>query len=166
MRNVMLWRGNRHAPGSLKRTPSDDLMTRMNTSFLKRHTAWIVLTGDGLALLAFVAVGQRDHALVEAANPLGRLMLVTACFVFPWVVAGWRLGAFPAGDRVTARALFAHGLNTWLVAAPLGMLLRAFALGSVVIARAFILVGLGFGGLFLLAWRLIFWWLWRKAAKL
>jgi len=129
----------------------------MNTSTLKRYTPFILLAGDWLALLLFVAVGQRNHDLVNAAHPLRRWLLVTACFAAPWAMAGWRLGAFPRGDAATARTVLAHALNTWLVAAPFGIVLRAFALGQVGVARNFFIVGLVFGGLFLGAWRGVFW---------
>ena len=133
----------------------------------RRYTPFILLAGDVLALLLFVAVGQRDHDLVDAANPLGRLLLVTASFVAPWAIAGWLLGAFPRSEAVSARMLLARSLNTWLVAAPLGVLVRAYLLGLVVVTRMFLVAGLAFGGLFLFIWRaafLLVWsWLGRRA---
>ncbi len=134
---------------------------------LRRYTPFILLAGDVLALLLFVAVGQRDHDLVDVANPLGRLLLVTASFAAPWAIAGWLLGAFPRGEAVSARTLLARSLNTWLVAAPLGVLVRAYLLGLVVVTRMFLVAGLAFGGLFLFTWRaafLLVWnWLDRRA---
>jgi hypothetical protein len=49
-----------------------------------------------------------------------------------------------------------RSLNTWLVAAPLGVLLRAALLGRSVIPTPFLAVTLAVGGLFILGWRLLF----------
>jgi len=57
-------------------------------------------------------------------------------------------------------------LNTWLVAAPIGILVRSYALGRAVIPTVFLVATLGFGGAFVLGWRALFavvwWWMDRK----
>ena len=148
-----------------------------------RFTPLILLVGDLIAVMAFVVVGQRDHNLVNEANPILGVLVTTVEFAAPWAVAGWVLGAFRdvgEGDhplRFATRAFgtgrpyvsfLARSLNTWLVTAPIGILVRSYALGRAVIPTMFLIAALGFGGLFVMGWRAVFavaWWrLNRKVA--
>ncbi|MDL1898724.1 DUF3054 family protein, partial [Anaerolineae bacterium CFX7] len=56
--------------------------------------------------------------------------------------------------------------TAWLIAAPIGIILRSFAMGRVVVPLNFILAAYGFGGLFVLGWRIIFAFIvqWRQRA--
>ena len=135
---------------------------------MSRFAPLILLTGDLIAVVAFVVVGQRDHELVNEANPVLGVLLTAVEFAAPWVVAGWLLGAFPRGDKLTVRSLLTRSLNTWLVAAPIGILIRSYALGRAVIPTVFLVATLGFGGVFVLGWRalfaLVWWWVGRREA--
>ncbi|MDW8326064.1 MAG: DUF3054 domain-containing protein [Anaerolineales bacterium] len=122
---------------------------------LRRHQLLPWLLGDVLALSAFVFIGQVDHGLVDAANPLWGVLEQVLLFGAPWVLAGLWLGAFRFGEG-GARAFLARSLNTWLVAAPLGLLLRSYVLGRAVVPTAFISATLFFGGMFVLGWRALF----------
>jgi hypothetical protein len=117
-----------------------------------------LITGDGLALLLFVYLGQREHETLDPARPLVGVILQTAVFLLPWLVAGWWLGAFTAGagKELSRPAFLSRTLNAWLVAAPLALLLRAFLLDRAVIPTLFLLVTLGLGGAALFTWRLLF----------
>ncbi|MBI3176467.1 MAG: DUF3054 domain-containing protein [Chloroflexi bacterium] len=118
---------------------------------MKRSTL-ILPAGDFAALTVFVFIGQRNHETLDALQ----LLLNVAAFGVPWVVAAWLVGAF-RGDREGhpyGRAFMARSLNAWLIAAPLGVILRALALGRAVIPTPFALVTLGLGGAFVLGWRL------------
>ena len=126
---------------------------------MNRHQNWRMLlfvAGDLLALLAFVYIGQRDHGLVDAANPLWGVLWTAMPFALVWLPVGLWLGIFPRRVPVSPRSLLIRSLNTWLVAAPLGVILRAFLLGRAVIPTSFLVATLGFGGLFVLGWRLLF----------
>lgn len=149
---------------------------------MSRFAPLILLTGDLIAVVAFVMVGQRDHELVNEANPVLGVLLTAVEFAAPWVVAGWLLGAFRMGDHVGAGlapaqgdhkgrpyvSFLARSLNTWLVAAPIGILIRSYALGRAVIPTVFLVATLGFGGTFVLGWRalfaLVWWWVGRREA--
>ncbi|HLB47093.1 MAG TPA: DUF3054 domain-containing protein [Anaerolineales bacterium] len=127
----------------------------------------MLFVGDFLIVAAFVYIGQKDHELINDTNPLLGVLWTTTIFAVPWVVSGWLLGAFPNGETLTVRSLLTRSLNTWLVAAPLGILLRSYILGRAVVVTAFITVTLGFGGLFVLGWRLAFaliWWRLNRAS--
>lgn len=137
--------------------------SKMNTN-VKRLTPWALAAGDCIALLLFVFIGQRDHEMIDPVHPLIGLLLTGAEFILPWIVAGYLLSAFRmewawSGGR--PYEFLTHTLNTWLVAGPLALLLRALVLGRAVIPTVFIVVALGLGGLFIFAWRLAFLLFWR-----
>lgn len=133
----------------------------------KRYIPYILFAGDLIALVLFVAVGQRDHELVNEQNPISGVLLSTLYFAVPYLIAGILLRAFSPIEMEDREGhpyavYFGRWLNAWLVAAPLGILIRTFALGRAVIPTTFILAGMGFGGLFMLAWRVLLasaaWW--------
>jgi hypothetical protein len=137
---------------------------------LKRLLPVLLLAGDLLALIAFVYIGQRDHELIDPVNPVLGVLITTLEFAAPWLIAGLWLGAFPQAEALSARAFMSRTFNTWLVAAPLGILVRAYVLGRAVVPTVFILATLGFGGLFVIGWRagFILIWKWlslRQAAR-
>lgn len=122
---------------------------------------WLVLLlGDLVALTLFVLAGQVDHDLLPGANPLWYTLTRGWPFLVVWLVVGWLVGAFrlPAGATgwPLLRDLGGRALHGWLIAAPLGVVLRALVLGRSVIPTLFFLTTLGFGALFLLVWRLLF----------
>lgn len=119
------------------------------------HPPLFWLAGDVLALSAFVFIGQVDHNLVDTANPLWGVLEQVLIFGMPWLAAGLWLGAFRLAEG-GARAFLLRSLNTWLVAAPLGLLLRSYVLGRAVVPTNFITATLVFGGLFVLGWRVLF----------
>lgn len=127
------------------------VMTNAN----RRAVPLILLGGDMLVLLLFVFIGQRDHNIVDA-QPLVRLLMTAGEFALPWVIAAWLLGAYPGGGTLTPRRLLARSLTAWLIAVPMGALLRSIVNGSGVIQVPFLLVTLGLGGCFMLGWRLLF----------
>ena len=119
-----------------------------------RMASLILLLGDVGALLLFVYIGQRDHDLIETAYPLWGVLVAAAPFLPAWCLVGWWLGAFQYdADRFR---FLSRSLNTWLVAAPLGLLLRATLLERAIIPTGFFMATLGFGGMFVLGWRLLF----------
>jgi len=120
-----------------------------------RNFILLLAAGDILALLLFVLVGQVDHETVNAAMPLGGVLYGALPFVSVWLVSAFLLGAYRE-DALNPRAMFTRTLTACLVALPLGVVLRALLLGRAVIPVAFILAGLGFATLFLLAWRMVF----------
>jgi hypothetical protein len=123
--------------------------------------AWWLALGDVLALGLFVLIGQREHELLGEGAAL-RLLLNTLYFAVPWLVAAALLGAYRTGPGASARHFFGRSLNAWLVAGPLGLLLRAYARDIAVIPAIFMLVALSMGGLFLLAWRLLYYLIQRR----
>ncbi|MDT8306569.1 MAG: DUF3054 domain-containing protein [Anaerolineae bacterium] len=126
----------------------------------------LLLFGDLVALYLFVLVGQLDHDLLPGTNPLWYTLTRALPFIAVWLAAGWLLGAYwLPRDSHTGEArewqpllrwLGARALHAWLIAAPAGLLLRALLLERATIPTLFFVATLGFGALFLLAWRLLF----------
>jgi len=115
---------------------------------------WWLPIGDWLVLLAFVFIGQRDHNMTGAAA-LPSLFKTTLAVALPWTVAAWLLGAYRLEAAAGWRSWLGRVVNAWLVAAPLGLVLRALLRGQGAIPLPFILVMIGLGGLFMLAWRVV-----------
>lgn len=133
-------------------------MIREEIPYLKRSAPFILVLGDLIALSLFVLVGQRDHETIDPTNPLLGMLPNVVAFAIPWSIAAWRLGAIRIDAPFRIVPFFARTLNAWLVAAPFGLLLRSAILGRAVIPTMFVVATLGFGLLFLLAWRVVFAW--------
>lgn len=129
----------------------------------QQFAPWILLTGDFLAILLFVFLGQQEHETVNLANPALGLLRAAFPFLLMWVIVGWALHAIqrPAAS-LSARQLVGRGLNAWLVAAPLGLLMRAFLFDRDAIPIIFMLLTLTVGGTFIALWRLVFMQLLRR----
>lgn len=121
----------------------------------ERNLQLILIVGDILALLLFVFIGQADHELVNPENPLGGVILSGAPFLAAWLVTAFLLGAFRA-EVLNPRVMLTRSLTTWLIALPIGIVLRAFLLNLAVIPFLFLLAAYAFGGLFVLGWRMAF----------
>lgn len=114
---------------------------------------YLLLVGDALALLAFVYVGQQDHATLNTTAPLWGLLPTWGSFALVWSVVSVALRAFPSAEGFTPRAFLTRSLNAWLIAGPLGVVARAFITGREAIPSSFFVAALVFGGLFVLGWR-------------
>lgn len=128
--------------------------------------ALVLLLGDTITLALFVYIGQRDHELLDATNPLGGVLAALAPFLVTWVVTAFTLGAF----RVSAadmnwRTALGRWLNAWLIAAPMAVVLRALWLDRAVIPTNFLLAAFVFGGAMLLAWRVLFTLAWHRVKR-
>jgi hypothetical protein len=123
---------------------------------MRTYAPWFLLAGDLLCLSAFVVLGLGTHAELGQASALQRFLINAGPLALTWTTAGLALGAFRLSPPLTMRALLARTLTTWLVAAPLALILRALLLGSATLILIFVLVTLGVGGALLLAWRALF----------
>jgi FtsH-binding integral membrane protein len=108
-----------------------------------------------LALALFVFVGQRNHE-TAVANPLLGVAQTTLPFIVPWLISAALLGAYHIDAREKPARFLARSLNAWLVAIPFALVFRAFLQNNVAIPTMFVITATGFGGLFLLGWRLLF----------
>jgi hypothetical protein len=110
-----------------------------------RGTVWYVLT-DAAALMVFVLVGISGHRAGTMEGFLRNAVpLLGVWFLVAWLAHTYR--------RPGWRSL----LRTWIVAVPIGLLVRTLIVGSPRGARilVFIAVGLAFTAVFLVIGRLI-----------
>ena len=138
-------------------------------------TNFRLLLGDLLVLILFVFTGQRDHAMpIVAALP--SLLTTTLALAVPWVVAAGAMGVLalgpdrsasglPSADLSGLGAYLGRVLAAWLIAAPIGLILRALLRGQASIAVPFMLVILGLGSVFMLGWRAGYYWLGMRRLK-
>jgi len=125
---------------------------------MKKYTRLILLLGDLGALFLFVIIGEWSHGLSQTNLPITFLPLAVL-----WLIAGSLLNAFPSANAINLRSLIGNAINCWLIVIPLGLFARALVQASPVIIVQFMAAALGFSGLFVLAWRIVFFFLWRFA---
>ena len=117
---------------------------------------------DLLAFVAFAALGRASHEL-SASRPLLATLLTAAPFIAAWAVVaplmellGKRRGAFESWWHLMALTTL-----TWLVAGPLGIVVRSIALNSPIVV-SFALVAMGVTGGILLFLRSVYWIIYRR----
>ncbi|MFO7680547.1 MAG: DUF3054 domain-containing protein [Chloroflexota bacterium] len=125
----------------------------------------LLLLGDLAAILLFVFIGQQDHATTDLNNPVYGLLKAAFPLLITWLVVALVTQAYPEADEMTLRRLLIRGLNAWLIAAPLGLILRAFMFDRGGIPAVFMLLTLLVAGAFILLWRLLFGLVWRKKSE-
>ena len=125
----------------------------------------ILLLGDLAAITLFVFIGQQDHGTTDVNNPLWGLLRSAFPFLMTWIVVAVVVRAYPARDAISVKTLLLRGLNAWLIAAPLGLLLRAYLFNRGGIPAIFMLLTLLVGGAFVLIWRLLFGLVWQHRVK-
>ena len=122
--------------------------------------------GDWLALLLFVFIGQRDHNM-SGPGTLSSLVITTLALAVPWTITAFLLGANRLPTGASLARWLGLCLTVWLVAAPIGLLIRALLRGQATISVPFMLVVMGLGGLFILGWRALYYYLHtRRRAKI
>lgn len=131
---------------------------------MNRVSNLILLIGDVLALSLFVFVGQADHRTVNAANPLLGALPNIASLALPWLITAWLLQAYPRREW-SLRSFLGRSLLAWLIAVPIGLAMRALWLGRGGIPVPFLLVTFAVGGLFLVGWRTVYFWLATRGKK-
>ena len=112
--------------------------------------------GDLIDLLIFVVIGQADHNTLNQSNPILGALPNLVALAIPWFIVAFLLRAFPRKTMRLPQFLGRSAL-AWLIAAPLGLLLRAILQHRGGIPIPFLIVTLLVGGLMLLGWRLVFW---------
>ncbi|NJL05703.1 MAG: DUF3054 domain-containing protein [Chloroflexaceae bacterium] len=143
------------APTALPATPS-----------ATRLTYALLIGGDLLAFTLFAIIGRRSHSEAAGLMAWFEVLKTAAPFMLGWfLVAPW-LGAFRARDYQAGADPSVAGVAqrtalAWLVAAPLALLLRAILLQRG-IPFSFALITFITNLTFLVAWRSLFAWLWRK----
>lgn len=106
--------------------------------------------GDAVAILAFVVVGEIQHGGTMASG-----VTTYAQFLLGWAVAGPLLGAYAPDSLQTRPRAGAVVFLAWVGGALLGQAVRAVVKPGLYVSPAFVAVSIGFGGLALVAWRVV-----------
>jgi hypothetical protein len=101
----------------------------------------------------------RTHETLSVPNASTRLAVTVGPLLLTWLLSAAALGAWRFPLPLRLRVVWGRSLAAWLVAAPLGLLLRALLSGSATLVVVFVLVTLSLGGTLLLAWRSLALWL-------
>ncbi len=123
---------------------------------MSRSRTLILAAGDLIALLIFVVIGQADHSTLNQSNPILGALPNLLALATPWLIIAFLLQAYPR-KAMRLPQFMGRSALAWLIAAPLGLLLRAVLQNRGGIPTPFLIVTLLVGGLMLLGWRLIFW---------
>jgi hypothetical protein len=120
--------------------------------------------GDALAFLVFSAIGRASHSEAAGLGALLEVAETAAPFAIGWFVVAPLAGAFKAELAERPRALLARTALAWLLAWPLGLLLRAL-IRQAGIPLSFAIVTLITNLLILLSWRGAFAWLASRRSR-
>lgn len=88
-----------------------------------RRQTTILVIGDVLVLLVFVLLGRVSHNM--SADSLNSGIITAVSLIIPWLITVFAVQATPQLD---IRAFLLRTLAAWLIAVPLGLMLRAFLL--------------------------------------
>jgi hypothetical protein len=114
--------------------------------------------GDALAFLVFSALGRASHSEAAGLDAIMAVAETAAPFAIGWFAVAPLAGAFKPEVVGRPRRMLARTALAWLLAWPLGLLLRAL-IRQAGIPLSFALVTLITNLLILLSWRGAFAWL-------
>ena len=89
-----------------------------------RRTALLV-AGDLLAFLAFSALGRRSHGEAAGLDAVLQIIETAAPFAIGWLLVAPFLGVFSSEIVTRPRPILARTSLAWLIALPIGLVLRA-----------------------------------------
>lgn len=113
---------------------------------------WLLLAGDVLMLLVFALMGQASHKVdITVAETLKTALP----FIVGWLLTGWGIGIYKLIHFQSVSAILKRTVLNWVIAIPLGLVLRAWILGTG-FSVPFLFVSMAFTLLLLSAWRLAF----------
>ena len=119
--------------------------------------SWPLAVGDVVVIVLFLALGTVRHNDVAflLGNP-DHLAMVVVPFLIAWALAAPLLGAYSPGAAESAKAAVPLALRAWLVAAVVGVAVRATPFFPGGFALTFLAVTLVVGAVALGAWRWLF----------
>ena len=127
---------------------------------LRRGAALAV--GDALAFMLFAGIGRASHNEAVGLDAILQVAETAAPFAIGWFVVAPFVGAFSTDVRGHPRTMLTRTALAWLIAWPIGLLLRAL-IRQTGIPTTFAIITLLTVLLILLGWRGLFAWLTARA---
>lgn len=88
-----------------------------------------LIAGDTAALVIFAIVGRRSHGAAAGLGAALEVLLTAAPFIAGWLLVAPWLGAFRPAATAGPAAALRTTLIAWVVALPVGAILRALMVG-------------------------------------
>ncbi|HXZ05847.1 MAG TPA: DUF3054 domain-containing protein [Ktedonobacteraceae bacterium] len=113
----------------------------------------ILVIGDLLCFLIFVALGRRSHGEASGFAAIPQIIVTALPFIAGWFLVSPFVGAFRHKIMAQPKAMVIRTALAWLLAWPVAMLLRGIFVDRGVPPLSFALIVLVFNMLLLLIWR-------------
>lgn len=134
-------------------------MVRMGIAALREteptRPTVLLAAGDLLAVVLVLSAGMLRHGVDPIRTP-DHAAMVVGPFLLGWVVGAPLVGAYSRGAVSSPRAVLATGTNAWLIAALVGLVLRATQWFPGGVTGLFGVVITGFGLLAVGGWRAVY----------
>jgi hypothetical protein len=128
-----------------------------------RRAAFLA-AGDALAFMLFAAIGRASHSEAAGLDALLQVAETAAPFAIGWFAVAPFAGAFEAAVTARPRGMLARTALAWLIAWPIGLVLRAL-MRHTGIPATFAVITLLTNLCILLGWRGIFAWLAARGGR-
>ncbi|WP_276300920.1 DUF3054 domain-containing protein [Halorussus lipolyticus] len=112
----------------------------------------VLAVGDLFVLVSFLVLGELRHDVNPVESPLVVADTI-APFLLGWVIAALAVGAYAPDATQTVKTAIVRVASTWVLAAIIGLALRATSLFHGDSPLSFALVVTGIGLVFFSAWR-------------
>ena len=115
------------------------------------NSTLILMLGD-VVIFSFFAIGGRETHAADDTNLIVNALPTLLTFLPIWIMVASLIGVWRTDVIDRPRVALAHTLIAWVVAGPIGLVVRAVILSRTAIPVPFILVTLGLNGSLLLLW--------------
>ena len=147
----------------MKTTEEEVVIPANNPEWLPRWEIFALGIGDFITIFLFAVIGRASHSMGGGERPFMETLDTTLPFVMAWLVVGAVGGAFSGKAMFPIKRVLIRTLLPALIAAPLGVVLRALLLDRWP-APIFYAISTGTIMLMMLVWRVIWsrfrrlWW--------
>ncbi|MGH2480813.1 MAG: DUF3054 domain-containing protein [Ktedonobacteraceae bacterium] len=138
--------------------------TKKETKVQKEQSTFariaMLAVGDAIVFLIFAAIGRNSHGEASGLAAIPQIVLTAAPFAIGWFIVAPFIGVFRRGLADEPKAMAKRTALAWLLAWPVGLLLRWFFVDrlknpptSAADFTSFAIVTLFFNMVVLLVWR-------------
>lgn len=121
-----------------------------------------LVAGDALVFLLFAAIGRASHGEAAGLDALFQVLETAAPFAAAWFLVAPFARLYQAEVTAGLRPTLTRGALAWLIALPIGMLLRMVLRREGIPPTSFFITSYLFVLMFMFTWRGLYLWLSRK----